>query len=180
MKRLCLLFLILSIFTSNLLAQNGRSWPNTLLWKISGNGLTKSSFLYGTMHLQDKRLFYFTDSLYHYLEQVDGYSMEIDLREMMDSVLHKLIDEDGDYVFDSKRMEREFLLSVFDPAIETERVTVFSNTVIEGINFYLSEKSRDTGLVAMIARDSGGLLRKHYTREMASHTHLPLLVMHDA
>ena len=81
---------------------------------------------------------------------------------------------------DSKRMEREFLLSVFDPAIETERVTVFSNTVIEGINFYLSEKSRDTGLVAMIARDSGGLLRKHYTREMASHTHLPLLVMHDA
>jgi hypothetical protein len=34
-------------------------------------------------------------------------------------------------------------------------------------------------LVAMIARDTGALIQKHYTREMASHTHLPLLVLHD-
>jgi nucleotide-binding universal stress UspA family protein len=80
----------------------------------------------------------------------------------------------------SKRMERDFLLSFFNPEIESERVTVFSSNVIEGINFYLSERSADTGLVAMIARDSGHLIQKHYTREMASHTHLPLLVMHDA
>jgi nucleotide-binding universal stress UspA family protein len=80
----------------------------------------------------------------------------------------------------SKRMERDFLLSYFNPEIESERVTVFSNSVIGGINFYLSEKNTDTSLVAMIARDSGHLIQKHYTREMASHTHLPLLVLHDA
>jgi hypothetical protein len=51
--------------------------------------------------------------------------------------------------------------------------------VIGGINFYLSENS-DTGLVAMVARDTGHLIQRHYTREMASHTHLPLLVLHDA
>ena len=79
----------------------------------------------------------------------------------------------------SKRMERDFLLSFFNPEIESERVTVFSSSVIGGINFYLSEKNIDTGLVAMIARDSGHLIQKHYTREMASHTHLPLLVLHD-
>ena len=79
----------------------------------------------------------------------------------------------------SKRMERDFLLSFFNPEIESERVTVFSSSVIGGINFYLSERSSDTGLVAMIARDSGHLIQKHYTREMASHTHLPLLVLHD-
>ena len=79
----------------------------------------------------------------------------------------------------SKRMERDVLLSYFNPEIESERVTVFSNSVIGGINFYLSERSSDTGLVAMIARDSGHLIQKHYTREMASHTHLPLLVLHD-
>jgi hypothetical protein len=77
-------------------------------------------------------------------------------------------------------MERDILLSYFNPEIESERVTVFSNSVIGGINFYLSEKNTDTGLVAMIARDSGHLIQKHYTREMASHTHLPLLVLHDA
>ena len=83
---------------------------------------------------------------------------------------------DIDYM---KRMERKALLSVFKPEIESERKTVFSSNVIEGINFYLNTHL-DTGLVAMIARDSGHLIQKHYTREMASHTHLPLLVLHDA
>jgi len=78
-----------------------------------------------------------------------------------------------------KRKERDFLLSVFNPEIESERVTIFSSGVISGINFYLSQRDTDTGLIAMIARDSGHLIQKHYTREMASHTHLPLLVLHD-
>ena len=80
---------------------------------------------------------------------------------------------------DLKRMARDYLLSIFNPEIESERVTVFSSNVIGGINFYLEQNS-DTGLIAMIARDSGQLIQKHYTREMASHTHLPLLVLHDA
>jgi nucleotide-binding universal stress UspA family protein len=79
----------------------------------------------------------------------------------------------------SKRTERDFLLSFFNPEIESERVTIFSNSVLGGINFYLNQRNTDTGLLAMIARDSGHLIQKHYTREMASHTHLPLLVLHD-
>jgi nucleotide-binding universal stress UspA family protein len=78
-----------------------------------------------------------------------------------------------------KSMERDALLSLFRPEIEGERATVFSSSVMGGINYYLNEHD-DTGLVAMIARDSGHLIQKHYTREMASHTHLPLLVLHDA
>jgi len=80
---------------------------------------------------------------------------------------------------DSKAIERDALLSLFNPEIESERVTVFSSTVMGGINFYLSEKNNDAGLISMIARDSGFLIERHYTREMASHTHLPLLVLHD-
>jgi hypothetical protein len=80
---------------------------------------------------------------------------------------------------DEKRLEREFLLSVFEPEIKSQRMTIFSSNVINGINYYLDKKN-DTGLLAMIARDSGHLIQKHYTREMASHTHLPLLVLHDA
>ncbi|MGZ8538040.1 MAG: universal stress protein [Flavisolibacter sp.] len=79
---------------------------------------------------------------------------------------------------DMKRMERDFLLSFFSPEVESERVTVFSSNVIRGINYYLT-KNMDTGMIAMIARDSGALIQKHYTREMASYTHLPLLVLHD-
>lgn len=83
---------------------------------------------------------------------------------------------DLDYL---KRMERSALLSIFNPEIESDRATVFSRDVMGGINFYLNEHKEDTGLIAMIARDSGHLIQKHYTREMASHTHLPLLVLHD-
>jgi nucleotide-binding universal stress UspA family protein len=79
----------------------------------------------------------------------------------------------------SKREERDFLMSFFTPEIETERVTVFDKSVLGGINFYLDRKSTDTGLLAMIARDSAFFTQKHYTREMASYTHLPLLVLHD-
>jgi hypothetical protein len=76
------------------------------------------------------------------------------------------------------KMVRNALLSVFKPEIESEYVTVFNSNVMAGINFYLN-KNDDTGLIAMVARDSGHLIQKHYTREMASHTQLPLLVMHD-
>lgn len=82
---------------------------------------------------------------------------------------------DLDYM---KRLQRDALLGLFAPEIESERVTVFSSNVMSGLNFYL-DKNQDTGLVAMIARDSGQLIQRHYTREMASHTHLPLLVLHD-
>lgn len=79
---------------------------------------------------------------------------------------------------DMKRMERDFLLSFFTPELETEKITVFGSNVINGINYYLN-KNEDSGLIAMIARDSGHLIQKHYTREMASHTHYPLLVLHE-
>ena len=79
---------------------------------------------------------------------------------------------------DIKRMERDFLLSFFTPELETEKITVFGSNVINGINYYLN-KNENSGLIAMIARDSGHLIQKHYTREMASHTHYPLLVLHE-
>jgi len=80
---------------------------------------------------------------------------------------------------DEKRAERNFLLSVFQPEIETKSMTIFSDNVISGINFYLN-KNTDSGLIAMIVRDSGRIIQKNYTRQMASHTHLPLLVLHHS
>ena len=77
-----------------------------------------------------------------------------------------------------KRMERKALVSRFKPEIPTKWITIFSKDVLGGINYYLN-KHEDTGLIAMIARDSGELFQKHHTREMASFTEFPLLVMHD-
>jgi nucleotide-binding universal stress UspA family protein len=84
----------------------------------------------------------------------------------------------GTHLDFNQDMQRNALLSRFNPEIESERVTIFGSNVISGVNFYLSKKN-DTGLVAMVARDTGHLIQKHYTHEMASHTHLPFLVIHD-
>jgi nucleotide-binding universal stress UspA family protein len=78
----------------------------------------------------------------------------------------------------NKGMERAALISRFQPEIEADRATIFGNSVVDGINYYL-DKNDDTGLVAMVARDSGQLIQKHHTHEMASITRYPLLVLHD-
>jgi hypothetical protein len=42
------------------------------------------------MHPQDKRLFQFGDSLYHALEQREGFAMEINAAEMVDSMISSI------------------------------------------------------------------------------------------
>lgn len=112
-----LLSLFFCFFFENLHAQSSIAWPKTLLWRISGNGLSKNSFLYGTMHLQDKRLFYFTDSLYHYLEQADGYALEVDLQEFMDSVIQKVVDQKQEEWIDKKRFNGKDKKKIIDSLI---------------------------------------------------------------
>ncbi len=50
---------------------------NGFLWEISGNGLQKPSYLFGTIHLQDKRVFTFPDQVLDKLAACDAFAMEI-------------------------------------------------------------------------------------------------------
>jgi uncharacterized protein len=55
---------------------------NTLLWEVSGNGLTQPSYIFGTMHLlcaNDARL---SDSLTRVITQVNQVYFEIDMDNM--------------------------------------------------------------------------------------------------
>lgn len=65
--------------TNNATAQTPESLPNTFFWRISGNGLQQPSYLYGTIHITEKRVFFFGDSLYKALESVEGYAGELDM-----------------------------------------------------------------------------------------------------
>lgn len=68
------LFTITSLFSQHL--------PKTLLWRISGNGLAKPSYIYGTMHVQDPRLFVLGDSLLTAISNSEGFANEIDLNQI--------------------------------------------------------------------------------------------------
>lgn len=52
---------------------------NTLLWKISGNGLTRPSFLFGTFHLLCKQDIHFSDQLKKAFHYCDTVYMELDM-----------------------------------------------------------------------------------------------------
>jgi uncharacterized protein YbaP (TraB family) len=54
------------LITSVLQAQN-----KSLFWEISGNGLTKKSYIYGTMHVNDKISFHLSDSFFKNLLESD-------------------------------------------------------------------------------------------------------------
>lgn len=52
---------------------------NTLLWEVSGNGLKKPSFLFGTFHLLCKDDIHFSDQLKSAMRQSDEIYMELDM-----------------------------------------------------------------------------------------------------
>ena len=49
----------------------------SLLWKITGKGLTKPSYLFGTMHVKDKRVFNFSDSVMLCLKDCNRFALEV-------------------------------------------------------------------------------------------------------
>ncbi len=106
----CSLSIILtcSLLSSNLLAQNEEDseiytdsvssqkvenlFPSTpkkypsLLWEISGNGLKKSSYLYGTMHVSRKLAFHLSDTFFKALFAADVVALESNANQWIDEI----------------------------------------------------------------------------------------------
>ena len=50
----------------------------SLLWEISGNGLTKPSYIYGTMHVSKKVAFRLDDVFFEALDKSETVALESD------------------------------------------------------------------------------------------------------
>ncbi|MFY0629223.1 MAG: TraB/GumN family protein [Flavobacteriaceae bacterium] len=70
MKKVLLAFCLLVSLT--VISQN----QNSLLWKISGNGLEKDSYLFGTMHVSERIAFHLDDVFYESLLKSDFVALE--------------------------------------------------------------------------------------------------------
>lgn len=81
MRFFVLIVALVSFFESNLFSQQ----TNSLLWKISGNNLSKPSYLYGTMHSRDKRAHEFGDSVLVKLNECDAVALELLTGEMKEN-----------------------------------------------------------------------------------------------
>ncbi len=59
----------------------------SLLWEISGNGLKKPSYLYGTMHVSDKLVFNLPDSFFIAIKKVDAVALELNMNTWIDDIM---------------------------------------------------------------------------------------------
>lgn len=122
---------------------------NSLLWKITGNGLKKPSYLYGTMHTSDARVFNFSDSLMPFFNASKAYAMELDPVTAFDfSIVSKItmgkgyslkkMIPDTDYLFLDSVMRKEVKYSVkmFDNV-----APVFTMSLLEMKSMGLSDSS---------------------------------------
>lgn len=76
-SRYAFLLLILPFLIGQKSAQ-AQKGENTLLWKISGKGMTEASYLYGTMHVSDKRAFDWVERSMPYFKKCSQFAMELD------------------------------------------------------------------------------------------------------
>src|SRR5688500_8943375 len=76
----CLLFVIVlsavAIFPSYSQKIPSKKYPS-LFWEITGNGLKKPSYLFGTMHVSSKMVFHLSDSFYQAIRNVDAVALEL-------------------------------------------------------------------------------------------------------
>jgi len=70
--------------TSTPAKQNQKRY-GSLLWEITGNGLTKPSYLFGTMHVSDKLAFHLGDSFYHAIKKADVVALETNPEHWQDN-----------------------------------------------------------------------------------------------
>ncbi len=66
------------LFPQHASAQTDKS----LLWEISGNGLAQPSYLYGTMHVGDKRAHNFSDATMNAFKQAKAFAGELNMEEV--------------------------------------------------------------------------------------------------
>lgn len=77
MKKIVSLLLSLYFITFSDAQQraNPKKYPS-LFWEISGNGLSRPSYLFGTMHVSSKLVFHLPDSFYLTMKNVDVVALE--------------------------------------------------------------------------------------------------------
>lgn len=86
-------FLLLFIVSSLVSAQQRSNY--TLLWRISGKGLTQSSYLFGTMHVKDKRAFGFSDSVMLAIKNTSAFALEVQPDTLIKTMFNQLGSRDS-------------------------------------------------------------------------------------
>lgn len=108
--RLTITLTLALLISLSLQAQKNKRPNYKLLWKISGNGLTKPSYLFGTMHVQDNQAFNLNDSVIAKIIQCEAFAMEVHPDSITQFMAQVILDENKDKgkTIESQMTTKEF------------------------------------------------------------------------
>jgi uncharacterized protein len=94
MKRIGKILAGLLVLVANL---NTSAQEKSLLWQVSGNGLKKPSYIFGTIHMICKDDYFWTDAMKQSFAKSDKVCLEMDMDDMnvMMSVTSGMMDKTG-------------------------------------------------------------------------------------
>ena len=134
--------LVASLFAITAFAQKGDE-NNTLLWKISGNGLQKPSYLFGTIHMLCADDAVLSDNMKKVISNCDEVYFEVDLDNLFeifgamgqmqmknDTTLHDLL-SDKDYEKVKNYFETKGSMLPFS-MLETYKPMLAASTIEQG------------------------------------------------
>lgn len=81
MKNLFTKLFIAFITTISIAAAQAQSSTKSLLWKVSGNGLSKPSYLYGTIHMICAPDYFLSNQAKTAFDQTDQLTLEINMSD---------------------------------------------------------------------------------------------------
>ncbi len=116
-----------------------------LLWEITGNGLSRPSYLFGTMHVSNKLAFHLSDSFYYALKQVDAVALELN-PDLWQAQMVRLSELNGNYTKFTQNAGNDFLtensfqLNSYEDQL---KAALSSEPPVVNSLLYRSYKSRD-------------------------------------
>jgi uncharacterized protein YbaP (TraB family) len=127
-------------------AQKNKSakYPS-LLWEITGNGLKKPSYLFGTMHVSNKMAFHLSDSFYNALKSVDAVALELnpDLWQGQMITVEKMKNAYGEYISSAGGdyvVERTFRINKYEDQL---KLAIRSEPAVVNNLLYRSYKAKE-------------------------------------
>jgi uncharacterized protein YbaP (TraB family) len=87
--------------------QQGKKYQS-LLWEITGNGLTRPSYLFGTMHVSDKLVFHLGDSFYNAIKSADVVALETNPETWQDDYSKSIFFRNPGSAMDPYRMIEDY------------------------------------------------------------------------
>ncbi|MDR2424816.1 MAG: TraB/GumN family protein [Prevotellaceae bacterium] len=77
---------LMAVVTGCLCCGNSQNFKTSdkfsLLWEISGNGLSQPSFLYGTIHLYDTLIYRLPKEIFEAIDLCDNFALEVDMNKI--------------------------------------------------------------------------------------------------